>query len=203
MSPKYTLTYFNARGFAETARMLFALADVEYTDRRMEREEWPAIKPTTPFGQVPMLEVDDLKISQTTAIYRYLARKFGFAGATPEEDARLDMIVECIKDMLQGIMKIRYEKDEAKQAELKKDLVENTLPGQLEKMNAFVGDKQFFNGDKISYADIVLFNGLPGYKFIDVEIDYGKYPALKAVQDRVAANPKIAAWIAKRPVTEM
>ena len=46
MAPKYRLTYFNSRGFAETARMLFALADVDFEDRRMTREEWPAIKPS-------------------------------------------------------------------------------------------------------------------------------------------------------------
>lgn len=201
---KYVLTYFNGRGFAETARMLFELAGVEYTDTRLEREEWPALKPSTPFGQVPMLEVDDLKIAQTTAIYRYLARKFGYAGATLEEDARLDMIVECLKDMLQSVMKVMFEKDEAKKPELKKDLVENTLPQQLEKMSAFIGDRKFFNGDKISWADLVFLNTFPGYKRLDIALPYDmeKYPALNKLQDRVEAEPKIADWIKRRPETE-
>jgi len=183
--------------------MLFALAGVEYEDRRMTREEWPTIKPTTPFGQVPMLEVDDLKLAQTTAIYRYLAKKFGYAGATPEEEARGDMIVECIKDMIQGLMKIRSETDETKKAELKKELSEKTLPPQLEFMDAFIGESGYFLGSKISWVDIVYFNMFPYYKVIGIDLPFAKYPKLKKVMDQVEAEPKIAEWIKARPVTEM
>ena len=42
---KYTLVYFNGRGRAEVSRMLFALADVEFVDTRIEGEEWAKLKP--------------------------------------------------------------------------------------------------------------------------------------------------------------
>ena len=41
---KYTLVYFNGRGRAEVSRMLFALADVEYVDKRIGVEDWPTLK---------------------------------------------------------------------------------------------------------------------------------------------------------------
>ena len=41
---KYTLFYFDARGRAETARMLFKLAGVEFTDERYSQENWPKVK---------------------------------------------------------------------------------------------------------------------------------------------------------------
>ena len=42
---KYTLVYFDAPGRAEVSRILFALADVEYEDRRVTGEEWAKLKP--------------------------------------------------------------------------------------------------------------------------------------------------------------
>jgi len=41
----YTLTYFDIRGRAETSRILFAIAGVKFTDRRISYTEWPALKP--------------------------------------------------------------------------------------------------------------------------------------------------------------
>ena len=42
---KYTLVYFDARGRAEVTRMLFALADVAYEDKRIKGEDWGKLKP--------------------------------------------------------------------------------------------------------------------------------------------------------------
>ncbi len=42
--PNYKLTYFNARGRAEPIRLIFAQAQVEYDDNRIEQPEWPELK---------------------------------------------------------------------------------------------------------------------------------------------------------------
>lgn len=42
--PKYTLNYFNTAGRGETARLMFALAGVEFTDNLITGEEWAEIK---------------------------------------------------------------------------------------------------------------------------------------------------------------
>ncbi len=47
MMPKYTLTYFNFRARAELARLILAVADVEYEDERVtEVEKWLKLKPS-------------------------------------------------------------------------------------------------------------------------------------------------------------
>ena len=43
--PKYILHYFNGRGRAEIARILFAVADVSYEDHRIQQADWPKLKP--------------------------------------------------------------------------------------------------------------------------------------------------------------
>ena len=41
---KYVLNYFNTAGRGETARLMFALAGVEFTDNLITGEEWAEIK---------------------------------------------------------------------------------------------------------------------------------------------------------------
>jgi glutathione S-transferase len=44
---------------------------------RVERSDWPALKPTMPMHQMPCLQLDDgHKLCQSMAIARYLARKY-------------------------------------------------------------------------------------------------------------------------------
>ncbi|KAK2169386.1 hypothetical protein LSH36_10g03064 [Paralvinella palmiformis] len=45
MSP-YKLYYFDNRGRAEFSRLLFALAEQDYEDRRVTKEEWTELKPS-------------------------------------------------------------------------------------------------------------------------------------------------------------
>lgn len=85
----YTLHYFNARGRAELTRLVFAVGGIEYTDNRVERDDWPSKKADAPLGQMPYLEVDGVKIPQSIAIARYAAKECNLAGKTNREQVRL------------------------------------------------------------------------------------------------------------------
>ena len=69
---QYKLTYFNLRGRAELARLIFAVAGQSYEDKRIEKEDWPNHKQSAPFGQLPLLEVTEegnkLVLAQSLAI---------------------------------------------------------------------------------------------------------------------------------------
>ena len=56
--PQYKLTYYNARTRAEVSRLVLAQAGMEYEDKRVSGKEWRQLKPQTPFGYMPILEVD-------------------------------------------------------------------------------------------------------------------------------------------------
>jgi glutathione S-transferase len=93
--PKYVLHYFNGRGRAEVARILFQYAGIEFTDVRVS--DWPAPKALAPLGQLPYLEIDDVKLPQSLAIQRFLAREAKLVGKNNLEEAQADAVVDtCI-----------------------------------------------------------------------------------------------------------
>lgn len=200
---KYTLVYFNGRGRAEVSRILFALAGVEYEDKRIEGEDWGKLKPDTPFGQIPILKIDDVTLCQSEAMEFYLAKTFGFAGANTLEEAQVLMIGNCVMDTLTPLFKMFGLKDEEAKDEIKKKYKEEQMPkflGMLEKL--LVSNKSgdgYFIGDKITVADVKVIGIFEWLEVFNVEFDISSYPKLKAHKDRVRNEPKIAAWIAKRP----
>lgn len=44
--PTYKLTYFNFKGRGELMRLIFAAACQQFTDERIEMQDWPDIKPS-------------------------------------------------------------------------------------------------------------------------------------------------------------
>jgi glutathione S-transferase len=90
-SSSYKLIYFDGRGLAETARMLFRAAGQKFEDSRYpiamkdgqySRPEWDADKSKYMYEKIPVLEVDGGKhvIAQSKAIERFLARRFNLLG---------------------------------------------------------------------------------------------------------------------------
>merc|ERR1719343_1871628 len=66
------LTYFDIEGVAEQCRLALVLSGTEFEDKRVVFSEWPAMKPTTPYGQLPLLQIDDGPTrTQSNAILRW------------------------------------------------------------------------------------------------------------------------------------
>ena len=79
----WTLTYFPVPGMpGEVQRILLALSGWEWKDERVPGSKWPAIKPTTKYGQMPVLtNADGKSMSQSHAMSRYLAKGITVDGA--------------------------------------------------------------------------------------------------------------------------
>lgn len=75
-----TLKYFDIPGLGEPIRMALSYAGVRFTDQRLSREQFGAIKPELKFGQVPCLIVDGQEIFQSAAILRYIGRALDPSG---------------------------------------------------------------------------------------------------------------------------
>ena len=122
--PNIKLTYFNGRGRGETARLILAYGGMDYEDRRVSfgnivmfsilqlvlsnissiSEDMPSLKPSLPFGQLPVLEVDGNTVCQSMAIARYLASECGIAGSSSLVKAQVDEVVDVVSDVQTAIV---------------------------------------------------------------------------------------------------
>ncbi|XP_043530343.1 hematopoietic prostaglandin D synthase-like isoform X1 [Chiloscyllium plagiosum] len=198
--PNYKLTYFKIRGRAETARYIFAYSGINYEDNTVDIMDWPDVKQSLLFRQIPILKVDKTEINQSTAIARYLARETGLAGKTNLEQAQVDAIVDTINDFMN--MFPWTEKDPSVKQKITEDVFANNIPLLLDGLSKLLGDQMWFVGDSVTWADfhwavcsITLTN-------LNVDVLHN-YPKLLALKERVEALPKIAAWIERRPKTPL
>uniref|UniRef100_A0A146L712 glutathione transferase n=1 Tax=Lygus hesperus TaxID=30085 RepID=A0A146L712_LYGHE len=136
--PTYKLTYFPVKALAEPIRFMLSYMGQDFEDFRFQRENWPAIKPTAPFGKAPFLEIDGKMVHQSTAITRYLGKEAGLAGSNNWEDLQIDIAVDTLHDFRQAVAGYWYESDEAIK-EKKKAVVQNeTAPFFLQKYDDLV-----------------------------------------------------------------
>ncbi|NP_001165918.1 glutathione S-transferase S2 [Nasonia vitripennis] len=201
--PSYKVTYFNIKGLAEPIRFLLNHGGVDFVDERMNEEDWKRIKPTTPFGQVPILEVDGKKINQSTAICRYLAKQFGLTGKDDWENLEIDAAVDTINDMRVKITSPHYEKVAEAKAQ-KIEQAKQVVPFILERLEEQVKrNGGYFVGGKLTWADLYFVSLLDMFNFRSGEVDILKNkPHLKALEQKVLQLPNIKAWVEKRPKSD-
>ena len=204
---KYTLIYYNGRGRAEITRLIFAQAGVEYEDRRVEYEtEWAELKPTTPTGALPILEVDGKVFPGSGPIERFVAERHGLAGANDLDNLWLAGIVDTINDLWFKVMTSIYEKDEARKAQLLKELPETHIPRYLGILEKWAGANNsaggWLYGPKVTYADFTFFV-VSGYVSDAAPNSLDKYPALQKLISSVENLPNIAKWLKERPETKL
>ncbi|KAI6220623.1 hypothetical protein M3Y99_01600700 [Aphelenchoides fujianensis] len=83
----YKLMYFPVRNLGECPRLIFHYANVPFEDFKIPFDEWPTTyKNKTPYGKIPVLEVDGKPLCESTTIIRYLAKRYKLAGKTRHLD---------------------------------------------------------------------------------------------------------------------
>ncbi|KAG8581850.1 hypothetical protein GDO81_007828 [Engystomops pustulosus] len=126
MSGKPVLHYFMGRGRAEAIRILLGAAGVEFEEKFYKtKEEYDKLVQSGDllFQQVPMLEIDGMKLVQTRAILSYIAGKYNLYGADLKERACIDMYVEGAVDLAALVLSYFFlpECDKEKQRNLMKE----------------------------------------------------------------------------------
>ena len=231
-SPQYTLRYFPVPGApGEVIRLLLVLSEGEgnWKDEvtgMKSSPPWKEVKPTTKWGQMPVLYTADGKeMTQSRAIARFLAAKMAVPGGgasgsffggppkllpadNPELCFQADEIVEALEDVRYKIVKTFAIKDQAEKEAARAALF---VPGGdiyegFKKIDAVIAANGsgggFSVGSAFSLADFWAFVCVNQFRagFLDGVPKDGAWledmPQLKAVVENVAAIPALKSYYA-------
>merc|ERR1712142_1121752 len=110
--PNYTLHYFNGRGRAEILRMMMNMAGVKFMDKRYEFSDWDRCRNDMPCMRLPVLEMDGgMRMPETMAIARYLAREFSFYPRSTMDMMRCDYIADCFYEIMHDYMRYFHDRN--------------------------------------------------------------------------------------------
>ncbi len=206
--PVLELTYFNAPGRAEPLRVALAIAGLPFVDHRLDYAGFGALKAEgkLPLGSVPVLDVDGLRVTQTGAMLRYVAR-LGASDLYPQDlhDALIvDSVVDTFNDTLSNALApSMFERDMTKKLEMRMAFVQGPMAracSYVEGLTTRSGGP-FVLGKTMSIADLVVANQVLSFQSgrIDgVSHDtLAPYPHLRALTEAYLADPRVQAYRAK------
>lgn len=215
----YELYYWpTIQGRGEFVRLALEYAAVEYVDvaRQGEDGEKEFVRSlqasdvhTPPFAP-PYLKTVDMVIGQTVNILLYLGNRHSLA---PIDEAGwlwthqiqltiADFVVE-VHDTHHPVGAGQYYEDQKKEASRRaKEFREHRVPKFLGYFERIIevnpARSGLMVGDTVTYADLSMFQVMAGLRYAFPKMMKrmsGKYPKLDALHDRIAAEPRIAAYL--------
>uniref|UniRef100_A0AC35U388 Glutathione S-transferase n=1 Tax=Rhabditophanes sp. KR3021 TaxID=114890 RepID=A0AC35U388_9BILA len=202
----YKLTYFNVRGYGEPARLMFKHAGIDFEDVQVTHEQWAAIKESTPFGQVPTLEVDGVVIAQSFAILRLIAKVAGLYPTDPVQAALVDSIADYVKEVDdKGFHDYFVTKLGYMQGDADKLMQEQCHPMAEKAFPIFTkwlkeSGTGYLTKSGLSWADFYAAEKL-GNVVNSCEKSAARWPEITAFVKKVYSLPTIKEHIASRPKT--
>ena len=92
-----------------------AFTGTDYEERNFkDRSEWESVKPTLglDWPNLPYFIDGEVKLSQSTAILRHIARQHGLSGKSEAEMRRIDLVLDQSKDFFNSTFaKMCYDPD--------------------------------------------------------------------------------------------
>jgi len=207
--PTLELSYFDFNGGrGEPIRLALAIGGIPFEDHRVKGADWPALKPTTPFGGLPVLTVDGRAISQSNGILRFVGKLAGLYPTDALQALLCDEVMSFSEDVSHLLAPTMGLKDPEELRARRVALADGPLSTalvQLQRRLEAAGGEWFADG-RLTVADLKIF-GLVRYlssgrlDHIPVDLVLRIAPKLRAHHERVRAVPGVARWHAAHGVT--
>jgi len=183
------LTYFKDNGRVGLIRAMLCYKKIPFENIMYTMEEWPSKKDNYEFKQLPQLEVNGKKLTQTIAICLYLAKKLDLY----PKDIYLQYHVESLLAMRDDITLLyrKVKKKECNDEEYKKykDMIILYLQ-RIEDRYKELGSGKYYLGEELSVADFFLGCMIEEFSILVKEEDImAKYaPGIKKLVERLKQN---------------
>ena len=198
------LTYFDFNGGrAEPARLALHIGGIAFEDSRFGFADFAEVRKSTPLGQVPVLHVDGVQVTQSDAITRYMGKLTGLYPLDAFQALLCDEVLDGVEDANVKLgTTFGLTGDALKEA--RTALVNGALPQYLgwlqTQLQAHGG--QYFADNRLTIADLKVFTfvrGLTSGRLDHVPTDLVEKiaPLLAAHTQRIAQTPAIAQYYAK------
>ncbi len=200
---KPRLSYFDmpvSRG--EECRLAFVIAGVDFDDHRIARADWPAVKPTTPFGTVPVLEIEGhAPIGESNAILQYIGRRWGVHPTGLEEAARHEALLCAVEGLRAALLPSGRAPDETAKRIAREEFAATTLKTWAAHVEAQLGDGPFVGGATPMIADVKLYMGMRAFRRGVIDhipaTCFDACPKLIRLYEAFESLPAVKAWITR------
>jgi len=187
--PRFTLGYWKIRGLAQPARMMLAYGACKFNDVVYEqgdapeysRAKWFDVKFTLDldFPNIPYLidHKQDLRITESHAIYRYLGRELKIGSTVSQERAYEEMVGDLFKDLFNKWTGLCYSRD----FESTKSAYVKQLPESIQLLEKYLkgnrSPRKWLGGQDLCYSDFMLFEFIDQTSKLCPEV-YESFPEL-------------------------
>ena len=173
---EFELGYWAIRGLGQPIRFLLAHAEVAFSEVRLginqdgsiiadESHDWATHKDTlsVPFPNLPYL-IDssgpaEVQLTQSNAVMRYLARRFGYYGDTASDHIWIDVLQDEAYDLRNSIVKAVYTLGAEYEAAFD-EFTSTAVPRYLDGFEDYLSNRGIhthFVGTRISLVDFILY----------------------------------------------
>ncbi len=201
---KLKLTYFDFNGGrGEAPRLAMAIGNVPFEDERIPVEQWPSMRESTPFGQLPVLEVDGERLTQTNTIIRFVGKLGGLYPEDPVQAARCDEVMSAIEDIMYRIVPTLFMEDPEEKRRAREKLADGPIPLFVNRIGQMLEHRggEYFAEGRLTVADLKVFlwvrylrSGMLDH--VPTDLPDKLAPNLVAHFERINSHPAIVAWYA-------
>lgn len=201
---KPRLVYFDFAGSrGEECRIALHLAGIDFEDVRIPTAEWPALKPKTPFGSLPILEIPGKPpLAQSNAILVFIGRRHGLHPTDDFEAARHEALMNYVEDLRHTVGPTLRIADEAQKRAAREELARDYLPAWGTNVENQLGDHAFVGGDALHVVDLKLYMIVRWLTSGTVDhvppTVFDHCAKLGRVHREVAGHPGVKAWLDRK-----
>jgi glutathione S-transferase len=204
---KLKLVYFDIDGArGEAARLAMVIGGVPFDDDRVKFSDWEGRKPSTPFGALPVLELDGQTVAQSNGINRYVGKLAGLYPSDAWQAALCDEVMDAVEEISTKVwstMSMPAAEKKAQRESLAAGPLSHSLDRLQRRLIAHGG--QYFADGRLTVADLKVFVWIRHLRsgqldHVPVDLPDRVAPRLVEHYGRVKEHPAVKAYYAERKV---